>query len=369
MVVGRHRLDDARHHRTAARAIATGLRVGIIAVARGAASAAIEARARPAVAAVVGVLGGVASLGMLQVAQVLRDARAVRHLSRRAEAVLHAREQSRTLTAHEIDPLPVARVRPDDVASPSSVDVRKADARREARRVRRACETHGLRRKALACAIEPHRHFAKAHLHDVARAVAIDVFEVGAVGVEVDHRRVRHLDRAAGTFASRALEAAFTPDAEATARPVVDTAAADLRDVLQPVAVHVGEAHFRILEVEQRAREEQARLRRFRAHHPARAVVVGVAEAAVAAGDPTEVEPGLDDRACRAHDVHEVVVVHVEQADVLRVPSEVDARVEVAIGQGNGDVVPLPVLLRGADRSDRRRVSRLADRREVPVVP
>ena len=126
-------------------------------------------------------------------------------------------------------------------------------------------------REALAGAVEPDVDGVVTHLDDVGGAVLVDVAEVDPVELDVELRRWRrHADLAPGALPARARRGAIAPDALAAARPPDHTAAADLDDVLDAVAVHVGDAELGIGEVDGEAVLQQARLERVGAQGPAR---------------------------------------------------------------------------------------------------
>jgi hypothetical protein len=155
-------------------------------------------------------------------------------------------QEPRPLAAREVEETIVARVSPDDVPRARAVQVCEPDAIVEVWMRRRICDDVPVR-PAVAAVVEPDVNVIEANLHEVCRAVSVDVSEMETLGANAKQRTILHHDLTVVAEASaRALPRALAPHAGASTGPVRNVTTAQVHDVLKTVAVHVGELKLRV---------------------------------------------------------------------------------------------------------------------------
>ncbi len=243
-------------------------------------------------------------------------------------------EHPRPPPARQIHVAVAAALAPKDVAGSGPVGVDQAhllDPQGPLRRLHPS-DNVWIGRPAHAVDVEPHVHRVEANLHEVIQAVAIDVVQANTAPVDAGVLGgAAHLDeRVFCKSAGAASERPRSPRAIATSRPIPDIALLDVDDVLQAVAVHVGQVNGRVAEAHGNAGSDERHARRHelqRQFGRPRPRPRCRTKVAVASGIAAQRKEGLHLGAGRAHDVDEAITVGVEHVDVRRVFAQVEVRV------------------------------------------
>ena len=195
------------------------------------------------------------------VAQKELRRRHIAHLGDGTEVVVHAVQQVGLVAASQVEEevrgsaAAVGIARPQDAGDARTEQVRQPHADYGVDR-RRAADRAG-RAPTVAGSVDPERDFAVRHVEEVSDAVAIDITEQHALGVEVEWQH-------AGDLGGDAL----TPTSVAQIGPVVDAALIDDGDVLQAIARQVRKLDARVCKadvgkgVKPLARDARSALRR-----------------------------------------------------------------------------------------------------------